>query len=104
MQYLHPTALPEFHRQLIRSPLAVGPRRKWDPVAMKAASSLESACEPDCWNSACTASPAPGQNVPLVRQASPSPRTRGNRTDQIGTSSSLENEINMFKGWFRPLL
>lgn len=98
MQYLHPTVLPEFHRQLIRSLLDVGPKRKWDPVAKGAASSQESACEPDCWNSACTASPAPGQNVPLVRQASPSPRIRGNRTDQIGTFSSLENKIKMVKG------
>jgi hypothetical protein len=103
MQYLHPIVLPEFHRQLIRSLLDVDPKRKWDPVAMGAVSSPESACEPDCWNSACTASPAPGQNVPLVLQASPSPRIRGNRMDQIGISSSLENEINMFKGWFPPL-
>jgi hypothetical protein len=97
IQYLHPTALPEFHRQQIRSFLDVGPKRKLDPMAMEAESSPESACEHGCWNSACTASPAPGQNASPVRQASPSPHKQDNRTDQIGISSSLEKRNELFK-------
>jgi hypothetical protein len=84
--YLHPTALPGFHRLPVG-----GPRTWWGPVAVVVASSPATVCAPDYWNSACTASPVPGQNVSPVRQASSSLHTRDNRTGPTGTSSSLEN-------------
>jgi hypothetical protein len=85
-RYLHPTVLPECRL------LPDGVLRKWwAPVVVVAASSPGTACARDCWSSACTASPVPGQNVSPLRQAASSLHTRDNRTGPTETSSSLEN-------------